>query len=65
MAPSAGSGMLLVDKVTEQLFETAGIEGIESCSPEGGFMTSVWTGRRRTVELSGSRDGPAPADGCR
>lgn len=44
-------GMLLVDKVTEQLLETAGIEGIESCSPEGGFMTSVWPGRRRTVDL--------------
>jgi hypothetical protein len=43
--------MLLVDKVTEQLFESAGIEGIESCSPEGGFMTSVWPGRRRTVDL--------------
>jgi hypothetical protein len=44
-------GMLLVDKVTEQLFESAGIEGIESCSPEGGFMTSLWPGRRRTVDL--------------
>ena len=44
-------GMLLVDKVTDHLLETAGIEGIESCSPEGGFMTNIWPGRRRTVDL--------------
>jgi CelD/BcsL family acetyltransferase involved in cellulose biosynthesis len=43
-------GVLLVDKLAEQLLE-AGIEEIESCSPQGGFMEKVWSGRRRTVEL--------------
>jgi CelD/BcsL family acetyltransferase involved in cellulose biosynthesis len=50
-------GVLLVDKLAEQLLET-GIEQIESCSPQGGFMEKVWSGRRRTVELlieTGSR----------
>jgi len=27
------------------------IEAIESCSPEGGFMTQLWDGRRATVDL--------------
>ena len=44
-------GALLVDKVTEQLFAAGGMEAIESCSPEGGFMETIWTGRRRTVDL--------------
>ncbi|MCC6887021.1 MAG: GNAT family N-acetyltransferase [Hyphomicrobiales bacterium] len=43
-------GALLVDKVTEQLF-AQGIEAIESCSPEGGFMNQIWDGRRATVDL--------------
>jgi CelD/BcsL family acetyltransferase involved in cellulose biosynthesis len=44
-------GALLVDKMTEQLFATEGIEAIESCSPEGGFMNQIWDGRRATVDL--------------
>jgi CelD/BcsL family acetyltransferase involved in cellulose biosynthesis len=44
-------GMLLVDKLSEQLFATGGIEAIESCSPEGGFMSRLWDGRRATVDL--------------
>jgi len=43
-------GALLVDKLTEQLFAT-GIEAIESCSPEGSFMASLWAGRRSTVDM--------------
>jgi CelD/BcsL family acetyltransferase involved in cellulose biosynthesis len=44
-------GALLVDKITEQLFAGAGIEAIESCSPEGGFMNQLWEGRRATIDL--------------
>jgi len=44
-------GALLVDRVTEQLFSTSPVEAIESCSPEGGFMTQLWDGRRTTVDL--------------
>src|SRR5262245_28753653 len=44
-------GALLVDKVTEQLFADGGIEAIESCSPDGGFMNQIWDGRRTTVDL--------------
>ena len=44
-------GTLLVDKMTEQLFSADGIEAIESCSPEGGFMNQIWDGRRPTVDL--------------
>jgi CelD/BcsL family acetyltransferase involved in cellulose biosynthesis len=43
-------GALLVDRLTEQLFD-AGIAAIESCSPEGGFMERVWQGRRTTIDL--------------
>jgi CelD/BcsL family acetyltransferase involved in cellulose biosynthesis len=44
-------GALLVDKVTEQLFAADGVEAIESCSPQGGFMNQMWEGRRSTVDL--------------
>jgi CelD/BcsL family acetyltransferase involved in cellulose biosynthesis len=44
-------GALLVDKMTEQLFADGGIEAIESCSPEGGFMNQIWDGRRTSVDL--------------
>jgi hypothetical protein len=44
-------GALLVDKITEQLFADGGIEAIESCSPEGGFMNQIWDGRRTTVDM--------------
>ena len=44
-------GALLVDKVSEQLFAAHGIEAIESCSPQGGFMSRMWDGRRATVDL--------------
>jgi CelD/BcsL family acetyltransferase involved in cellulose biosynthesis len=44
-------GMLLVDKVTEQLLADDTIDGIESCPPEGGFLNELWNGRRNTVDL--------------
>lgn len=44
-------GTLLIDKMTEQLFETESIEAIESCSPDGGFLNQLWNGRRATVDL--------------
>jgi CelD/BcsL family acetyltransferase involved in cellulose biosynthesis len=44
-------GALLVDKVTEELFATAAIEAIDSCSVEGSFMAQLWTGRRTMVDL--------------
>ena len=44
-------GALLVDKLTEQLFASGTIEAIDSCSPEGGFMNQLWSGRRTTIDL--------------
>jgi CelD/BcsL family acetyltransferase involved in cellulose biosynthesis len=44
-------GALLVDKIAEELFSDGGIEAIESCSPEGGFMAQLWDGRRTTIDL--------------
>lgn len=44
-------GMLLVDKVTEQLFADPAIETIDSCSYEDGFMAKLWTARRKMVEM--------------
>jgi CelD/BcsL family acetyltransferase involved in cellulose biosynthesis len=44
-------GMLLVDKVTEQLFADPDIAALDSCSYEDGFMAKLWTGRRRMVEM--------------
>lgn len=44
-------GILLVEKVTEQLLALPGVEAIESCSPEGGFMEQLWDGRRSTLDL--------------
>jgi Acetyltransferase (GNAT) domain len=44
-------GALLVDKLTDELFATAGVTAIESCSPEGSFMSQIWAGRRTTIEM--------------
>jgi hypothetical protein len=44
-------GALLIDKVTEELFATPGIEAIDSCSAEGSFMAQLWAGRRNMVDL--------------
>jgi hypothetical protein len=44
-------GALLIDKVTEEVFATPGIDAIDSCSAEGGFMGQLWAGRRNMVDL--------------
>lgn len=44
-------GILLVASVTEELFNIDGIEAIESCSPDGSFMETMWTGRRPTLDV--------------
>ena len=44
-------GVLLVDKVTEELFAAHKIATIESCSSEKSFLTHLWSGRRATVDL--------------
>lgn len=44
-------GMLLVDKITEQLFADPDIVALDSCSYEDGFMAKLWTGRRKMVEM--------------
>ncbi len=44
-------GVLLIDKLTEELFTTTTVEAINSCSAEGSFMTQLWAGRRAMVDL--------------
>jgi hypothetical protein len=43
-------GVVLVDRITEELF-ASGIQAIESCSPETGFMAQLWEGRRGTLDV--------------
>jgi CelD/BcsL family acetyltransferase involved in cellulose biosynthesis len=44
-------GVLLVDKISEQLFGSGSTESIESCSPDGSFLNQLWQERRFTVEV--------------
>lgn len=44
-------GALLVDSVTEELFGADEIDAVESCSPDGSFMETMWSGRRQTMDL--------------
>lgn len=44
-------GMLLIDRLTEQLFTSTPIEAIDSCSTEGSFMNQLWAGRRAMADL--------------
>lgn len=44
-------GVLLIDKMTEQLFTTTDVQVINSCSAESSFMAQLWTGRRTMVDL--------------
>jgi CelD/BcsL family acetyltransferase involved in cellulose biosynthesis len=43
-------GALLIDKASDELF-ASGIETMESCSTDGGFMEQLWAGRRGTTDL--------------
>jgi Acetyltransferase (GNAT) domain len=44
-------GVLLIDKVTDDLFSTPGIDAIDSCAAEESFMAQLWAGRRNMVDL--------------
>jgi len=44
-------GSLLVDKVTEELFSSPGIDAINSCAAEASFMSQLWAGRRTMVDM--------------
>ena len=43
-------GALLIDQMTPALFSN-GIDAIESCSPEGGFLEQLLPDRRATIDL--------------
>jgi hypothetical protein len=43
-------GALLVDKLTEELLSTPGIDSIDSCAAEESFMGQLWAGRRKMVD---------------
>jgi CelD/BcsL family acetyltransferase involved in cellulose biosynthesis len=43
-------GSLLVDRLSETLV-AGGCTSIDSCSPEGGFMSTLWSGRQPTVDV--------------
>jgi hypothetical protein len=44
-------GALLIGKITEELFSTAGIDAINSCAAEASFMSQLWAGRRTMVDM--------------
>jgi hypothetical protein len=44
-------GALLVDRLTDALLASPGIDTIDSCSTADGFMAGLWAGRRSMVEL--------------
>lgn len=44
-------GVLVIDRLTEQLFATTSIQSIDSCATENSFMGQLWTGRRAMVDM--------------
>ncbi len=44
-------GVVLIDRVTEHLFATTHISGIDSCSAENSFMSQLWYGRRAMADV--------------
>ena len=50
-------GVLLIDRITDDLFSSAGIEAIDSCSYERSFMAQLWAGRRKMVDAGRCRAG--------
>ncbi|MBI3700433.1 MAG: GNAT family N-acetyltransferase [Afipia sp.] len=44
-------GVLLIDKLTEQLFATTDIQAIDSCAAETSFMAQLWTGRKAMTDM--------------
>ncbi|MGN6283857.1 MAG: GNAT family N-acetyltransferase [Afipia sp.] len=53
-------GMLLIDKLTEQLFASGPVHGIDSCSAAGSFMGQLWAGRRAMTGML-LETGPRPS----
>jgi CelD/BcsL family acetyltransferase involved in cellulose biosynthesis len=43
-------GVLVVDKMTEQLFTATDMQAIDSCSAQDSFMAQIWTGRKAMVD---------------
>lgn len=44
-------GVLVVDKMTEQLFAATDVQAIDSCSAQDSFMAQIWTGRKTMVDM--------------
>lgn len=44
-------GVLLIDKLTEQLFAATEVHAIDSCAAEGSFMGSLWSGRKNMTDV--------------
>ena len=44
-------GVLLIDKITDELFAGPETSAINSCAAEGSFMAQLWAGRRTMVDL--------------
>lgn len=44
-------GVLVVDKMTEQLFAATDVQSIDSCSAQDSFMAQIWTGRKTMVDM--------------
>jgi CelD/BcsL family acetyltransferase involved in cellulose biosynthesis len=44
-------GVLLIDKLTEQLFAATDVQAIDSCAAENSFMAQLWTGRKTMVDM--------------
>lgn len=44
-------GALLVDRITEQLLASPGIDAINSCAAEASFMGQLWSGRRAMADM--------------
>ena len=48
---SYSPGVQLMHRLTEQLLSTTEIDEIESCAHEGSFLSKLWDGERRSVNL--------------
>jgi hypothetical protein len=44
-------GILLIDKITDQLLAKPDIQAINSCAAEASFMAQLWAGRRTMVDM--------------
>jgi Acetyltransferase (GNAT) domain len=44
-------GALLIDRITEELFNASDILAINSCAAEASFMGQLWAGRRSMVDM--------------